>query len=94
MKQKIENAIRETLVIGNKESIHRAVDKIMLIVAQRQVLQQAGVKRSLPPSDDEITAALNLVLKTKKADIDERAKQVWIDGAKWMRDIMLGGNDA
>lgn len=46
MKQKIENAIRETLVIGNKESIHRAVDKISLIVEQEQALPQTHVGRS------------------------------------------------
>lgn len=35
MKEKIENAIRTTLVIENKESIHLAVDKIMTVVMDR-----------------------------------------------------------
>ena len=45
MRQKIEAAIRETLVIENKVSIKRCVDKILLIVEQQQALQQANVSR-------------------------------------------------
>jgi hypothetical protein len=36
MKDKIEKAIKETLVIQNKQSIYRAVDKIMQIIEQEK----------------------------------------------------------
>jgi len=34
MKNKIERAIKETLVVQNKQSIYRAVDKIVQIIDQ------------------------------------------------------------
>ena len=34
MKEKIEKAIRETLVIENKQSIHYAVDRIMKLISE------------------------------------------------------------
>ena len=37
MKEKIEKAIRETLVIENKESLHYAVDRIMKLIAEETV---------------------------------------------------------
>lgn len=35
MKEKIEKAIRETLVIENKQSIYRLVDKILLLIEDK-----------------------------------------------------------
>jgi len=40
MKDKIEKAIRETLVIENKQSIHIAVERIMKLISENQTKQQ------------------------------------------------------
>ena len=42
LKQKIEAAIRETLIVENKQSIWRAVDKILLMVEREQVSHQTN----------------------------------------------------
>lgn len=43
MKQDIEKAIKETLVIKNPESIWRSVDKIISIVERKQALSMSSV---------------------------------------------------
>ena len=49
-----------------------------------------AVSRSLL-SDDEIRHALENSIKIY--DVKDTAKEIWIDGAKWMRDYMAGRND-
>lgn len=37
MKEQIEKAIRETLIVDNKKSIHIAVDKIMKLIELKKL---------------------------------------------------------
>lgn len=49
-----------------------------------------AVSRSLL-SDEEIRTALDNSIK--QYNVNDNAKEVWIDGAKWMRDYMIGRNN-
>ena len=61
-----------------------------IIMKLKRLFCLCAVSRSLP-SDDEIRSALENSIK--QHNVNETAKEVWIDGAKWMRDYMAGRND-
>ena len=53
MKTAITEAIKTTLVVSNKESIHIAVDKIMKIASSRSMESQwISVEERLPSEDE------------------------------------------
>ena len=61
MKQKIEEAIRTTLVVLNKQSIYIAVDKIMAIARASIIppIDRDSLSKSFLESIDGIDEALN-----------------------------------
>jgi hypothetical protein len=61
-----------------------------ILMKLKRLFCLCAVSRSLL-SDDEIRNALEESIK--KYDVNDTAKEVWIDGAKWMRDYMAGRND-
>ena len=61
-----------------------------ILMKLKRLFSLSAVSRLLP-SDDEIRSALENSIK--QHNVNETSKQIWIDGAKWMRDYMSGRND-
>jgi hypothetical protein len=61
-----------------------------ILIKLKRLFCLCAVSRSLL-SDDEIRNALENSIKIY--DVNDTAKEIWIDGAKWMRDYMAGRND-
>jgi hypothetical protein len=60
MKNEIEKAIKETLVISNPESIWRAVDKITAIVERKLALDTSSVRECTCIYDCDNCGELNV----------------------------------